>query len=262
MIDILRKIAASRQKRVEEAKGRVPEAELRRLCEKIPPALDVLGRLASWPSGKRAVIAEVKRRSPSKGDIAPGIDAGVVAKGYERAGAFAISCLTEPDYFGGSLADLDSVRAAVKIPVLYKDFVTDPYQIHEARAHGADLALIIVALLGEDTKKYHDLMVGAGLTPLVEVHDEAELEIAVKSGARLIGVNNRNLKTFLIDLEEGKRLVSLIPKDRFAVAESGLKTVAEMDDFASAGAKTFLIGESIVAKPDPGAALRELVEKR
>ncbi|TAL15892.1 indole-3-glycerol phosphate synthase TrpC [bacterium] len=258
---MLQKIAAARKIRVEEAKKRVSEAELRKIAASRPPALDALGLLGKFPAWKRAVIAEVKRRSPSKGEIAPGIDAGKVAASYERAGAFAISCLTEPDFFGGSLGDLDAVRGAVRIPVLYKDFVIDPYQFAEGRAHGADLVLLIVALLGEETEKYLELAHAAGLTALVEVHDEEELSTALKTSARLIGVNSRNLKTFKVDIEEGAKLISTIPKDRFAVAESGIKSVADMEMLESAGARAFLIGESVVKESDPERALRALVER-
>jgi indole-3-glycerol phosphate synthase len=261
MSDILRKIAAARKLRVEDAKKKVSEAELQKIAAARAPALDVTGLLGEFPSSRRAVIAEVKRRSPSKGDIAPGIDAGRVAASYERAGAFAISCLTEPDFFGGSLGDLDAVRAAVRIPVLYKDFVVDPYQFAEARAHGADLVLLIVALLGEETQKHLELAHAAGLTALVEVHDEPELSIALESGARLIGVNSRNLKTFVVDIEAGAKLISEIPKDRFAVAESGIKSVGDMEMLESAGARAFLIGESVVKEADPERALRALVER-
>ncbi len=262
MTTILHEIARSRQKRVDEARLIVSEADLKRLAAAQKPALDVIERLRRWPfDQKRAVIAEIKRKSPSKGPIAPDLDAAKTARAYEEAGAFAISCLTEPDYFGGGLKDFKAARAAAKIPLLYKDFIADPYQIYEARAHGADMALIIVALLGEETKKYHGLMAEAGLTPLVEVHDEPELEIALQSGAKLIGVNSRNLKTFKVDIEEGMRLVSLIPKDIFAVAESGIRGTAEMERFIEAGARAFLIGETVVSAPDPKAALAALVKR-
>jgi indole-3-glycerol phosphate synthase len=261
MSDILQKIAAARRLRVEEAKSKVPEAELVNIARRRAPALDVFSILGKWPRSKRAVIAEVKRKSPSKGDIAPGIDAWKVASSYERAGAFAISCLTEPDFFGGSLEDLDAVRAAVKIPVLYKDFVVDPYQFAEARAHGADLVLLIVALLGEETGKYLELARAAGLAALVEVHDGEELSTALKTSARLIGVNSRNLKTFKVDIGEGAKLIERIPGDRFAVAESGITSTLDMEMLERAGARAFLIGESVVKAKDPQKALRALVER-
>jgi indole-3-glycerol phosphate synthase len=143
----LERIAESRQRRVDEARRSVPAASLRDRCARLPAARDPLGRLAEWPADRRAVIAEIKRRSPSKGPLRPDVDPVAVASSYERAGAFAVSVLTEPDHFGGSLEDLQAVREAVSIPVLYKDFVVDPYQLLEARAHGADLVLLLVSLL-------------------------------------------------------------------------------------------------------------------
>ena len=167
--------------------------------------------------------------------------------------------LTEPDHFGGSLADLGAVRAAVDVPVLYKDFVVDPYQLWEARAHGADLVLLIAALLGEGTAEYVAAAREIGLEPLVEVHDGLELEIALRSGARFVGVNNRNLKTFHTDLAVSRELLPRIPAGIFGVAESGMRTAGDLDDLARAGAAAFLIGEALVTAEDPGAALTALV---
>ncbi len=261
MTTILDKIAEARLIRVEADRKIRPEGYLRDLAQKRGPTLDPLEILSQWPTNRRAVISEVKRRSPSKGDIAPGIDAGEVAAAYERGGAFAISCLVESDFFGGSIEDLQAVRKAVKIPVLYKDFVADPYQILEARAFGADMVLLIVALLGEKTGEYLSLAKESGLTPLVEVHDEEELKVALEAGSGLAGVNNRNLKTFEVDLAVGERLISMIPPDVYAVGESGIKDTADMDRLEHAGAKAFLIGETLVKSPDPAAALAKLVKR-
>jgi indole-3-glycerol phosphate synthase len=260
--DILSVIAASRLARVEEARRSVSEEALRARAATLPPARDVLGRLAAWSPATRAVIAEVKRRSPSKGPLAPGLDAGKLAAAYERAGAFAVSCLTEPDHFGGSLSDLDAVRAAVDLPVLYKDFVADPYMVWEARAHGADLVLLIAALLGKKTRRYLELAREAGLTALVEVHDEPELDLALDAGANLIGVNNRSLKTFRVDLAVGEKLLRSLPPGVPGVAESGIRGTDDMDRLAAAGARAFLIGETFVTAADPGAELRKLAEVR
>ena len=216
-------------------------------------------RLKQWPAGQRAVVAEIKRRSPSKGPLRPDLAPADLARSYAAAGALAISVLTEPDHFGGSLADLDAVRAAVDIPVLYKDFVVDPYQLWEARAHGADLVLLIAALLGDGTAEYVAAAREIGLEPLVEVHDGLELEIALRSGARFVGVNNRNLKTFHTDLAVSRELLPRIPNGIFGVAESGMRTAGELDDLARAGAAAFLIGEALVTAEDPGAALAALV---
>lgn len=258
---ILDRIAADRKKRVDEAKASVTEAELRVQCEKREVARDVIARLLAWPGDQRAIIAEVKRRSPSKGDLAPGLDAGKLAASYERAGALGISCLVEPDHFGGSLDDLRAVRAAAKIPILYKDFVVDPYQLWEARANGADMVLLIVALLGENTGNYLKAAHEIGLTCLVEVHDGPELEIALATGARLIGVNNRNLKTMVVELANSEKMLPRFPAGVFGVGESGIKTPADMDRLTDAGARAFLIGESLVTAADPEAELRMFVEK-
>ncbi|MDF1554350.1 MAG: indole-3-glycerol phosphate synthase TrpC [Deferrisomatales bacterium] len=254
----LDRIADDRRRRVEEARAAVSVAELHQ--RKIPGATNALyPRLQAWPSGRRAVIAEIKRRSPSKGPLRPDLAPAELARAYAAAGALAISVLTEPDHFGGSLADLDAVRAAVSVPVLYKDFVVDPYQLWEARAHGADLVLLIAALLGEATAEYVGAAREIGLEPLVEVHDGPELEIALRSGARFVGVNNRDLKTFHTDLAVGRELLPRIPAGIFGVAESGMRTAADLDDLAGSGAAAFLIGEALVTANDPGSALAAMV---
>jgi len=256
----LDRIAADRRRRVEAARQAVPEAELR--LRRTPGAtIGAYERLLRWPAGRRAVIAEIKRRSPSKGPLRPDLAPAELARAYAAVGALAISVLTEPDHFGGSLADLDAVRAAVDVPVLYKDFVVDPYQLWEARAHGADLVLLIAALLGEATAEYAATARELGLEPLVEVHDGAELELALAVGARFVGVNNRNLKTFYTDLAVSRELLPRLPAGIFGVAESGLKSAADLDDLARSGARAFLIGETLVTAPEPGAALAKLVER-
>ena len=257
----LETIAESRRRRVEEARRRTPLTTLREEAQARSVALDPLARWAGWPEARRAVIAEVKRRSPSKGPLRPDLDPADLAREYEAAGACAISVLTEPDHFGGSLVDLREVRAAVSVPVLYKDFVLDPYQIWEARAAGADLVLLIVALLGPETARYVALASEAGLTPLVEVHDEAELEVALAAGARLVGVNNRDLKTFRVDLGVSRSLLPRLAGAAYGVAESGLQDPRDLEGLAGFGARAFLIGEALVRESDPGAALRRFVER-
>lgn len=206
-----------------------------------------------------SVIAEVKRRSPSKGDLAAIPDPTVLAGAYSRGGAAAISVLTEERRFGGSLDDLRAVRAAVDTPLLRKDFVVDAYQVHEARAAGADLVLLIVAAL-DDTrlKDLHDEAVGVGLTPLIEVHDEEETRRAVDLGAELIGVNARNLKTLAVDNDTFGRLAPLIPDDRVKVAESGIFGPSDAQRFADEGARVVLVGEALVKDGDPEGAVRAL----
>jgi indole-3-glycerol phosphate synthase len=258
---ILDRIARIRARRVAEQKLLVSEATCRELAGAMPPKRDVVAALLGWPADKRAIISEIKRRSPSKGDLALDLDPASLAREYEEAGAFAISVLVEPDFFGGSLADLDAARSATECFVLYKDFVVDPYQLFEARAHGADMALLIAALLGSELKHYVELATEAGVEPLVEVHDEAELALALESGAKLVGVNNRNLKTFVTDLAVGERLIPRMPPGVVAVAESGMNTVADLDRLEAAGARAFLIGEALVTSGKPLQKLRKLVER-
>lgn len=206
-----------------------------------------------------SVIAEVKRRSPSKGDLAEIPDPTVLAGAYSRGGAAAISVLTEERRFGGSLADLRAVRAAVETPVLRKDFVVDAYQVHEARAAGADLVLLIVAALDDATlTRLHAEALALGLTPLVEVHDEEETRRAVDLGAELIGVNARNLKTLAVDDDTFGRLAPLVPDDRVLVAESGITGPADVRRFAAEGARVVLVGEALVKDGDPEGAVRAM----
>jgi indole-3-glycerol phosphate synthase len=207
------------------------------------------------------VIAECKRRSPSRGMIRREYDAAAIAAAYEAAGAAAISVLTEPEFFGGSLDDLERVRARVRAPLLLKDFVIDRHQLLEARARGADAALLIVAALGDGELDALLLEARAlGLAPLVEVHDGAELERALAAGADLIGVNNRDLRTLQVDTGTARALISRVPPGVVAVAESGLSSHAEIAALREAGYAGFLVGEACLAAADPGAELRALLE--
>lgn len=258
--NILDKIAESRRAGIEAEMKSIPLDALKAVCAARKPAIDSYARLSGWPHSTRAIISEIKRKSPSKGELAPGLNPALLAAAYEEGGAFAISCLVEPVFFGGGLADLDAVRGAVSIPVLYKDFIVDPYQLWQARAHGADLALLIAALLGPELADYLNEAERAGVTALVEVHDEEELRLAADAGASLIGVNNRNLKTFEVDLAVSERLIPMMPAGTLAVAESGIVTTGDMDRLAKAGARAFLIGETLVRSPDPCGELRKLAE--
>jgi indole-3-glycerol phosphate synthase len=226
------------------------------------PLADVRAALADAPAPRdpmprfraagASVIAEVKRRSPSKGDLADIPDPTVLAKAYEQGGAAAISVLTEERRFGGSLGDLVAVRQAVDAPLLRKDFIVSSYQLVEARAAGADLALLIVAALDDDElRRLHDEARELGLTVLVEVHDEAETERAVALGAELVGVNARNLKTLAVDDGTFGRLAPLVPADRVLVAESGIGGVADVERFVAEGARAVLVGEALVKDGDP-----------
>jgi len=205
------------------------------------------------------VIAECKRRSPSRGVMAPDYDPVRIATQYEQAGAAAISVLTEPTFFDGALAHLAAVRAAVDTPLLRKDFIVDEYQILEARANGADAVLLIVAALGQaDLVRLQAFAWGQGLATLVEVHDGEELTRAIDSGARVIGVNNRNLRTLAVDVEASYQLAARLPKEIVGVSESGLKTRADVERLTAAGYKAFLIGERFMIDPDPVSAIAAL----
>ena len=214
---------------------------------------DALAR-PSWipgaPSPQLAVIAEVKRRSPSKGDIAPDLDAVAQARAYEAAGADAISVLTEPTYFGGSLDDLRAVTAAVDVPVLRKDFIVDRGQIWEAAEAGAAAVLLIVGILDDD--RLHDLLIeclDCGLDPLVEVHDLDEARRACKAGCTLVGINNRDLVTMEVDIETTEYLAPALGPCMFPVSESGISTPADACRAALAGARALLVGETLVRTP-------------
>ena len=258
----LERIAETRLRRVAEAQARTPLDLLRDRCRRPAASPGSLEPLAAVVPGRRAVIAEVKRRSPSRGDLRADLDPAGLARAYEAAGAVAISVLTEPDHFGGSLEDLEAVRAAVRVPVLCKDFLVDPYQVWEARARGADWVLLIVALLRERLPEYLQLAREVGLVPLVEVHDSLELDAALAAGARLVGINNRDLRTFRVDLAVSRELLPRVPAGVSAVSESGLRTAADMDELAALGAKAFLVGEALVTSTDPGVELAKLVERR
>lgn len=223
----------------------------------MPPTREVL---TGFRAPGLSMIAEVKRSSPSKGALAEIPDPAALAREYAAGGASAISVLTERRRFGGSLEDLVAVRAAVDTPILRKDFIVTDYQLWEARAAGADLALLIVASLPDaDLTQLHGLALDLGLTPLVEVHTPEETRRAVDLGAALIGVNNRNLHTLEVDLGQFESLVGLIPDDRVRVAESGILRVADVERVAAAGADVILVGEALVRHGDPRASVARFI---
>lgn len=242
----------------------VAAAKLRRGAEEVAAA----AASAAGPRGFRAalasgeaprVIAEVKRRSPSKGLIREDFDPVAIAQTYAGNGAAAISVLTDEHYFGGHLDFLVRIRERVDVPLLRKDFVVDPYQLDEARAAGADAALLIVAALEpEPLQALHEHARGLGLDVLVEVHDEGEMEQAATIGADLVGINNRDLKTFVTDLATTERLAPGLPPGAILVAESGILTAEDVARLAEAGASAYLVGESLMREPDVGHALRSL----
>jgi len=256
---ILDRIVSQNLEALEDKKRRLPMAELRRLASEQPPALD----LASALRGDAIrLIAEVKKASPSRGVIRPDFDPVEIARIYAGNGAAAVSVLTEAKHFQGSLDHLKDIRKALpdKIPLLRKDFIVDPYQIYESRASGADSLLLIVAILKpEKLQELLQLSHELNMSCLVEVHDEAEVEIALKSQAKIIGINNRDLNTFGVDLATTERLHPLIPRDRIVVSESGIKERADIEKLSRLGIDAVLIGESLMSAPDIAAKMRELL---
>ena len=231
-------------------------AEVERLAAATLPAIDA--RVALERGATVKVIAEVKRASPSRGPLASIPDPALLARQYAEGGASAISVLTEERRFGGSLADLEAVRAAVNVPVLRKDFIADPYQVFEARAAGADLVLLIVAALDDaPLRELHTLILELGMTPLVETHDADEVRRAVDLGASVIGVNARDLSTFELDRDLFGRLAPNIPDGTVRIAESAVSSVADVEHYRRAGADVVLVGEALVTGGDPVATLTE-----
>jgi indole-3-glycerol phosphate synthase len=207
-----------------------------------------------------ALIAEVKRRSPSAGALSEDVDPVAQAQAYERAGASAISVLTDHHYFGGSLDDLSAVRAAVEVPVLCKDFILTPYQVYEARSHGADLVLLIMAALRDaEMRPLQQLAIDLGMTPLVEVHDQHDLARALAAEAMLIGINNRDLTDFSVDLLTTEYLAPLIPDDVVVVSESGIGERQDVQRVTRAGARAVLVGSALMRAGDPEQAVRDLL---
>lgn len=255
---VLAGILARKAREVEERRAALPEGELEARAADVAPGLRLEDAL-SPRGGPVRVIAEVKRASPSAGAIDAGLDAPAQAARYAAAGAAAVSVLTDGPGFGGSLDDLAAVRARVAIPVLRKDFVLERYQLLEARARGADAALLIVsALPGDLLRRRLDDCEALGLSALVEVHDLAEAEVAVAAGARIVGVNNRDLRTFRVDLAASEAVLPALPAGVRGVAESGIRTPADVARLRRVGAANFLVGEALVRAADPGALLREM----
>jgi indole-3-glycerol phosphate synthase len=234
--------------------------ELERRAANVTPRPGAFRRALERPD-RVNVIAECKRRSPSRGVLKDRYDPLSIASGYERAGAAAISVLTEPTFFDGSLDHLTAVREATTLPILRKDFIVERYQVVEARAAGADAILLIAAALNSgELKELQQMATDLGLDVLVEVHDLVELPMAIDAGASIIGVNNRNLRTLAVDTEVSRRAVELIPEDVVAVAESGLRTADDLKNLKASGYDSFLIGERLMTTDDPGRALGELLK--
>jgi indole-3-glycerol phosphate synthase len=250
ILDGVREDVAARQEQV-------PLSALRDACEAAPPAKDAYAVLRAAGVG---VIAEVKRSSPSKGQLAEIPDPADLAREYAAGGARCVSVLTEGRWFGGSLADLTAVRAAVTCPVLRKDFVVSSYQVHEARAYGADIVLLIVAALDQNTLVgLLERVESLGMTALVEVHTESEADRAVAAGARVIGVNARNLATLEVDRSAFERIAPGLSNKIVKVAESGVRGPHDLIRYAAAGADAVLVGEGLVTQKSPRDAVAELV---
>ena len=260
MAEILQQILEAKAREVAAARRDRSLASVRAAAERADPPRDFLGAIRQRiDKGRLAVIAEIKRASPSKGVLRPGLDPHATAESYTRGGATCLSVLTDKQFFGGELEDLRVARKASGLPVLRKDFVIDPYQVYEARAAGADCILLIVAAL--EPARLAGLEEAArslGMTVVVEVHDEAELDLALALRSPLVGVNNRDLQTFDTRIETTLSLIARIPPDRVLVTESGIASRADVHRLAAAGVRAFLVGEVFMRAQDPGAALAAL----
>lgn len=260
--DLLRTIVAATQQITDTRRAQEPVSALERRALARTPRGDRF-EAALGMDGRVNVIAECKRRSPSRGVLAAQYDPVAIARKYEAGGAAAISVLTEPTFFDGALAHLSAVRDAVGLPLLRKDFVVDDYQLLEARAAGADAVLLIVAALEQaELVRLQSRAWELGLAALVEVHDDEELARAIGSGARLIGVNNRNLRTLTVDVSASDRLAARMPANVVGVSESGLQSRGDLERLAAVGYRAFLIGERFMTDPDPARAISDLIGAR
>lgn len=256
---VLDQIIASVREDVQTREAAVDLDMIRQRALRAPDARDALAAFHANP-GAVSIIGEIKRLTPARGTLAPIPDPGALAGLYESSGATAVSVVTESRYFGGTLADLDAVRAAVDVPILLKDVVVTPYQVHEARAHGADLVLLIVAALEQPAlisllERVHSL----GMTALVETHSRLEALRALEAGARLIGVNARDLKTLELDRTTIEQVIDVIPSDVIAVAESGVRGAHDVLEYARVGADAILVGQALVTSSDPSRVMTDMV---
>ena len=256
---ILDDIILNKTIEVKESKNSLP---LKLILEQIKDALPSRNFFnAIKPNGNLKIISEVKHASPSKGVFRDDFDPVQIAKSYSRGGASAISVLTDEKYFRGSLLHLKNIRAQLETPLLRKDFIIDPYQVYEARLFGADAILLIVAALDPSVlKELLDLTHSLQMNAIVEVHDDVELERALDAGGRIIGINNRDLRTFDVDLNVSINLSKKIPRDKIVIAESGISSIEDIDRLRSEGVHVFLIGETFMKAPDPGQKLNDLIK--
>ncbi len=260
MSDILQRILARKHEEVAERSARLPLAQLEQRCRQAPPLRPFRAALqARIAAGQPAVIAEVKRASPSQGLIRPDFDPAAIARSYQAAGAACLSVLTDIDFFQGSDDYLQQARAACELPVLRKDFVVDPWQLYESRALGADCVLLIAAALDDDAlARLLDVAAQLHLDALVEVHDRAELDRALALPAPLIGINNRDLRSFKVNLQTTLDLRPRVPQERLLVTESGIGSREDVARLRAAGIDAFLVGERFMRAPDPGSELARL----
>jgi len=257
-MNILEQIIADKRVEVEAGKQTLSLGELRRKIEAVEERPDFIEALRSTPMG---LVAEVKRRSPSAGIIRDPFDPAAIAKDYESNGASAISCLMDNKYFGGGAEDFSKVRNAIGLPMLYKEFVVDSWQIAHAKGMGASAVLLMVgALSDEELLSFIKESQALKLQPLVEVHDREEMRRAIDAGADCVGINNRNLKTFVTTLETTFELAAMAPADCMLVSESGIKTPEDVVQLKEAGAHAILVGESLLREPSPGEAVRRLMD--
>ncbi len=260
MSDVMRRIIAAKRREVEAARAAVPLADMERRAERADPPRGFEAALRRrFADGRPAVIAEIKRASPSRGLIRSDFDPAPIAVSYQRHGAACLSVLTDREFFGGSADDLRAARAACALPVLRKDFIVDTYQVHESRAWGADCILLIMdAVPDEETAALEAEASKVGVDVLVECHDSGQLERALRLRSSLIGVNNRDLRTFRTDLATTLSLVSRVPSGRLLITESGISQPEDVKRLSGAGVSAYLVGSAFMSAADPGAELERL----